>query len=146
MGVVKGTHLIAESLALLHDEGLIEYRELSGIPFSRMPDVIGDADIVLDQFRLGSYGVGAVEAMSAGRVVVGHVREDVRHAIEKSVGVGLPIVQGEPGDIEQVLRALVADQEGARRTGRAGVDFARRVHSGRRSARILLDDWILSSR
>lgn len=143
MGVVKGTRMIEEPMRRLHDEGLIEYRHLSAITSSRMPAVIGDADIVLDQFRLGSYGVGAVEAMSAGRVVVGHVRDEVRHAVEAAVGRVLPIVQGDPDDIEAVLRLLLGDPDAARRVGDEGAAFAREVHSGSRSARVLLDNWIL---
>src|SRR5690606_4433875 len=63
MGHVKGTHLIEQPMRAAHDRGAIEYRSTTGVPSAAMPAVIGDADIVLDQFRIGSYGVAAVEAM-----------------------------------------------------------------------------------
>ena len=54
--------------------GLVDYTPLRDVPWSEMPGVIASADIVLDQFALGGYGVAAVEAMASGRAVVGHVR------------------------------------------------------------------------
>src|SRR5690606_28591255 len=56
---IKGTDLIEPMLHRLDREGVIEYRRLMGVPHAEMPEVYGSADIVLDQFRLGSYGVAA---------------------------------------------------------------------------------------
>ncbi len=45
------------------------------MPADAMPEVYGGADIVLDQFPLGTYGVAACEALVAGRLVVSHVSD-----------------------------------------------------------------------
>ena len=89
---MKGDASIDEALTALEHEGVIEYRRLGGIPSAEMPAVYGSADIVLDQFRLGDYGVAACEAMAAGRVVVGHVSDAVRTHVREVTGVDLPIV------------------------------------------------------
>ena len=130
---MKGSDLIDPLVQGLADRGLIEYRRFSGIAAADMPALIADADIVLDQFALGSYGVSAVQAMAAGRVTVGHVADHVRARI----GVPLPIVEATPVTIVEVLERLVAEPEAARTTAADGVAFARAVHNGRRSAEVL---------
>src|SRR5690606_35228716 len=71
MGHVKGTHLIEPIVSDMQRRGVIEYRGMTGIKSADMPSHVASVDIVLDQFRIGSYGVAAVEAMAAGRVVIG---------------------------------------------------------------------------
>lgn len=142
MGSVKGTHLIEPMLHRLHAEGIIEYRGLTGIPSAEMPAIIGDADIVLDQFRIGSYGVAAVEAMAASRVVIGHVLPDVRELVAKLTGHELPVVEADPDSLEAVLLGLIADPEQLRVAATSGSDFAELVHSGSWSAGVLRNEWI----
>src|SRR5699024_5816893 len=59
---LKGGHLIEPPLLRLHETGTIDYRPVQGIPHAQMPRVYHEADIVLDQFRVGDYGVAACEA------------------------------------------------------------------------------------
>ncbi|HHU09121.1 MAG TPA: glycosyltransferase family 4 protein [Intrasporangiaceae bacterium] len=129
----KGTDQLEQALRALRDDGLIDYRRVEGVAPEQMPDVIGAADIILDQFALGSYGVAAVEAMAAGRVVVGHVMEEVRERCED-----LPIVEATPESIDGVLRDLVRDRDRARAVASAGREYAARVHDGRRSGELLV--------
>ncbi|TFV94944.1 glycosyltransferase family 1 protein [Orlajensenia leifsoniae] len=141
---VKGTHLIEPALRRLDEAGTIEYLTITGVPSARMPVVYGQADIVLDQFRLGSYGVAACEAMAAGRVVVGHVLDSVRDVVMEQTGRELPIVEATPDTLEDVLLGLIADPARRAALGRDGADFVRAVHDGRLSARVLLDGWVLA--
>lgn len=133
----KGSDLIDPVLRRLDAEGLVEYRRIERVPFERMPEVYRDADIVLDQFRLGDYGVAACEAMAAGRVVVAHVSEVVREHVRSETGLDLPIVEASADTLEAVLRSLVASPDEAQATAAAGEAFVRAVHDGRRSAEVL---------
>jgi len=142
---VKGSELIEPALRRLHDGGVIEYRRVHGVPSARMPEIVGSSDMLLDQFRTGSYGVAAVEAMAAGRVVIAHVVREVRDHVRTSTGVPLPIVEATPDTLESVIRDLVADPGRMRMIGDAGSAFVRRVHDGRGSARVLIDAWIDSA-
>lgn len=130
---MKGSDQIDHQVHELADLGVIEYRRFEGVSPEDMPRLIADADIVLDQFALGSYGVSAVQAMAAGRVTVGHVSDHVR----ARVGVPLPIVEATPLTIVDVLQQLLADRDAARAVAEAGVLFAAEVHDGRRSAEVL---------
>ena len=135
--VVKGSDLIDPVLRRLDDEGLIRYRLLRDVKAADMPAAYGDADIVLDQFRLGSYGVAAVEAMAAGRIVVSHVSDFVRSYVRSATGDELPIVQARAADLDGVLRGILARPQTFRATAAAGVDFVGAVHDGRLSAEAL---------
>ena len=92
-----------------------------------------DADVVVDQVVLGNPGVLAVQALAAGRLVVGHVLPGVRarYATE------LPIIEADPATLGDVVRALIADQQAAQAISAAGVAFARQHHDGRDSVRVL---------
>ncbi|SFR95710.1 Glycosyl transferases group 1 [Microbacterium sp. cf046] len=141
---IKGTPLIEPVVERLAEAGVIRYRRVSGVPSADMPAVYAEADIVLDQFRLGSYGVAACEAMAAGCVVVGHVVPAVRDAVAQVSGLELPIVEADPDSLDDVLRGLAADP-GLRATiAERGRAFVAEVHDGGLSARIMLDRWILS--
>lgn len=140
VATVKGTHLILPVLERLQAEGVIDLTLVSGVPNAQMPDVFADADVVIDQFRIGSYGAAACEAMAAGCVVVGHVSAHVRDLVAERVGQELPIVEATPETLEQVMRELSRtsiDEIGAR-----GRTFISDVHDGRRSASALINTWI----
>lgn len=138
----KGTALIAPVLSKLEALGVIEYRQITGIPSAQMPEVYWNADVVLDQFRVGSYGVGACEAMAAGCVVVGHVMDDVRDIVGDTTGQRLPVVEATPDTLEAVLRALAEDGESLRNSRSAGIGFVRQVHDGRLSSSVLTKTWL----
>lgn len=134
---LKGSDRIAEPMRRLHAEGVIEYREVHGVPSAQMRALYGEADVVLDQFLVGSYGVAACEAMAAARLVIGHVSDDVRAAVRRATGHELPIVQSRAVDLEAVVTELVEDRVGSATTAASGTDFVRAVHSGEFSAQVL---------
>ena len=136
-GAIKGSELVDPIAQALHDEGLIEYRRIQGVPHEQMREVYRSADIVLDQFRIGDYGVAACEAMAAGRLVVGHVNERVRRTALDAAGTALPIVEATGATLEAVLRGIVADRAAAAVTAAAGAEYVRVLHDGRRSAEVL---------
>lgn len=143
--IAKGSDHIAPALAPLLQADALSYELISRTPPSEMPRVFAEADIVLDQFRLGSYGVAACEAMAAGRVVVGHVLPFVRERVEQDFGISLPILEATPDTLADVVAGLIADPERARSLAAAGPEFVRTVHGGEPSARALIDGWISPS-
>ena len=138
----KGSDRIEPALAPLVADGRIEYELIGATPSAKMPLVFADADIVLDQFRLGSYGVAACEAMAAGRVVVGHVLPQVREAVERSFGLPLPIVEATLDTLGDVISSLIDDPARMQSIGISGIEFVAKVHTGESSAQVLACHWI----
>lgn len=141
---IKGTDLIEPVLARLQEEGVIEYQRITGVPHAQMPALFARSDVVLDQFRLGSYGVAACEAMASGCVAVGHLDTWVRERVMAGTGHEIPLVEAVPDTLERVLRDLAVDAEKRRSIGQLSRSFVREVHDGRLSARVLDDHWIRS--
>lgn len=145
VSVIKGTHLIRDTLERLEAEGIIEVDIIQGVPTAQMPDRFATADVLIDQLRIGSYGVAACEALASGCIVVGHLSERVRDAVRSATGMHAPIVEANPDTIEHVLRELAA-QEDLEDLRTPGAEFVRAVHDGRRSAEVLDETWLMLPR
>ncbi|MDO8338747.1 MAG: hypothetical protein Q7T15_10905 [Microcella sp.] len=136
-GPIKGSELVEPIVRTLAAEGVIEYRRIEGVPHAEMPAVVRGADVVLEQFRLGSYGVAAVEAMAAGRIVIGSVDERVADRVDAASGLRPPILSSSPDGLYRLLRELAADPSAALASAARGPEFVRRVHDGSLSASVI---------
>ena len=139
--VLKGTPLIMPMLERLEAAGVIDLRLITGIPSAEMPKVLAEADVLLDQFRLGSYGVAACEAMASGCVVIGQVATETRELVLQLGGNELPIVEADPSTLESVLRDL-ASMPSLEHLSSTGIGFVNDVHDGRRSSDALLTNFL----
>lgn len=142
-GRIKGTQAITPILEKLGSEDLIDYTPITGIAHGEMPAAYGEADIVLDQFLLGDYGVAACEAMAAGRLVLGHVTDQVRAEAAKLAGMKLPIVEATVDSLESVLREVIANPGKFRVEAIQGSRFVAALHNGV-AARSVLEEWLLA--
>ena len=102
-----------------------------------MPSLYREADIVLDQFRIGDYGVAACEALAGGRLVISSVSRESRAAVRAATGSDLPIVEAPAGELDRVLREVLAERERFRSVAQAGPAFVEDLHDGRRSVAVL---------
>jgi hypothetical protein len=134
---MKGTDRIEPMLRRLSEEGVIEYRQIVGVPHASMPAFYAEADIVLDQFTVGSYGVAACEAMASGRLVMGHIDDDTRRKVREQTGLELPIHEATIESLEMELRRAAQSPRSSDYLRLAGPGFVEAVHDGRRSAAAL---------
>lgn len=151
---LKATDVVEPVLERLQADGQIVYRRLTGVPHGQMPAAVAAADVVVDQLALGNVGVLAVEAMAAGRLVVGHATETVRGLARDlardvsdggggsggggdAVAAGLPLVEADPSTFAAVMDDVLARPEAYRPVAQAGPRWAREHHDGRRAAMVL---------
>ncbi len=97
------------------------------------------ADILLDQFRLGWYGGLAVEAMAMGLPVLAYLRDDDLARIPLQMRAELPIVRASPETLPAALAQLLEDPGLRRELSRRGPAFVRRWHHPVKIARRMLD-------
>ncbi|WP_084343678.1 glycosyltransferase family 4 protein [Piscicoccus intestinalis] len=142
---LKGSAVADEIVARLEKEGLVEYRRLQDMAPEQMPEVIAGADIVLDQFALGIYGVLPCEAMAAQRLVISHVLPQTRQHVRAVTGRDLPILEANPDTLEQTLRDVLVNRGPARELARSGAEFVTAVHNGRYSAQVLRERFNVRS-
>lgn len=134
----KGTAMIAPTVAKLVDEGLIEYTEVRNVSNEEMRRIFASADVVLDQFRAGDYGVGACETMAAGRLVLTYITDQVRTEVEGHASMPLPIPEVTVDSLESVLRDISDRREHYRELAASGPQFVRRLHDGTFSRDVLM--------
>lgn len=139
---LKGSDLIAGPLERLAGTGVIRYRRVEGIPPHAMPALYADADVVLDQFRIGIYSTTALEAMAAGRLVLGFLLPEVRALAERESGMSVPIVQASVDTLQDVLIDVAENPDRYRETAARGPEFVRALHDGRYSARVLRESLL----
>ncbi|STD11629.1 lipopolysaccharide 1,2-N-acetylglucosaminetransferase [Dermatophilus congolensis] len=136
---LKGSAHVEAAVGPLVEEGLIRYERVEGATQKEMVDLVKGADIVLDQFALGGYGVAACEAMAAGKLVLGHAIEEVREHVKSQTGLEVPVVEAPADRLEAVLREVLTDRDGFSAVAASGPEFVRQVHDGTRSAAVLAE-------
>ena len=132
---LKGSVHVDRAMRSLEDQA--RYHRISGKSSAEMPHAVAEADIVVDQLMVGSYGVAACEALAAGRVVVANVDPEIRELIARQTGLELPIVQADPESIDQVLAELVGDPGSMRSIAARGPHFIERIHTGEQTLQVL---------
>jgi hypothetical protein len=135
---MKGSALLDPALEALDERGLIEYRRVAGVPPAEMPALVADADVLVDQVVLGLYSATAVQGMAAGRLVIAHVPDRVRARVP---GGAVPIADATADSIVELLEHVVAEPDTFVEVAAQGPAFARRVHDGRESARVLAESF-----
>lgn len=96
------------------------------------------ADILIDQLRIGWYGVLSTEGMSAGAAVVAYIRDDLLHDLASHNGGVLPIANANPKTIQKVLQRLLQDDAYRKRVAKSGKRFVDRYHSSERVSKELV--------
>jgi glycosyltransferase involved in cell wall biosynthesis len=131
---IKGSDIVVPVLEELHAAGRNNFLSPEHVSNSELRRLVWEADIVVDQIRTGSYGVAAVEAMAAGRLVIGAVAPDVRMLLPDDV----PIVDSPGLQFKAVMDTVLGDLPHFAHVARRGPEYAKTWHDGRKSAQALL--------
>jgi len=86
------------------------------------------ADIVVDQFNSGWYGMFALESMALGKPVVARLEPEMVERSAEGLGARVPIVSATPETLVEALRPLVESPERRRELGAAGRAYVEAVH------------------
>lgn len=139
---LKGTENIRAVTLELERQGLIEYREISGVAPEQMPQIIKDADIVIDQLGMDLYGIASLEALSQGKTVICQVGERVRRHVAQSSSAQVPLVDATSATLRERLMELIEEPEAAAAQAQKGLQYLETVHSPENAARVLLENFV----
>ena len=133
---VKGTHYVLKAVNVLKKEGYqFDFKLVEHMPHQEAMKIYRDATIIVDQLRIGWYGVLAVEGMSLGKAVVCYIRNDLRHYLPNPP----PLAIANPENISEVLRYLLENPATVSQYGKAGKKFVEEYHHSQRVAKLLVD-------
>jgi glycosyltransferase involved in cell wall biosynthesis len=133
--VAKGTAFVLKAVEQLKEKYEFEFVLIQGLPRKKALDIIGEADIFLDQFIIGYYGMAALEAMAYGKPVLCYVKPSVLRE-EPSF---LPIVNANPDTLVEMLGLLLRDGGLRLAMGEQGRAYVEKYHDAVKLAYQLLE-------
>lgn len=134
---VKGSHYIQDALDQLEKDGVrFRYTFASGLSHNDLKQLYESADIVIDQLRIGWYGVATVEAMSLGKPVVCYIREDLKHHIPELEEV---LINANPNNLYESLKLVIENRSKAVKISKKARAYAVKNHDQKIIAQQYLD-------
>ncbi|SDI21316.1 Glycosyltransferase involved in cell wall bisynthesis [Alteribacillus persepolensis] len=131
---VKGTEFVLEAVHNLKKSFSFDFQLIEGMTNKEALRYYQQADVVIDQLRLGTYGTLAIENMFLGKPVVTYIRDD----LQSKYPADLPIVSANPKTIETVLSNLIQNPKLRYRIGVKSRKFAEKYHLPEGIARQLI--------
>jgi glycosyltransferase involved in cell wall biosynthesis len=137
---VKGTEAVLAAVESLRARGApVELDLIEGVPNREARLRYAAADVVVDQLRVGWYGMFAIESMALAKPVVVHLDADAAAEMEEAFGLELPLVRADEGSLEDVLAGLVEVREQLPELGGRSREYVERVHAHTAVARRVLE-------
>jgi glycosyltransferase involved in cell wall biosynthesis len=128
----KGTRTLKRIIKNLEEKGLcFEYIELSNVNKEECLKTIQRADIFLDQFVIGSYGMASCEAMAMGKPVFCYLMEPVK----KLLPLDCPIINVTLETIEKTLEEFINDSKKRSQAGIESRKYVEKYHNAELIAR-----------
>jgi hypothetical protein len=137
---VKGTDTVLAVVESLRARGVpIELDLIEGVPNREARLRYAAANVVIDQLRIGWYGMLAIESMALAKPVVVHLDEEAAAETEEAFGLELPLVRATEKTLEDVLARLVETRESLPERGRRSRAYVEHVHAHTKVARQVLE-------
>jgi glycosyltransferase involved in cell wall biosynthesis len=120
---IKGTEFILDAVAKLKKRYNFQFILIEKFSHEQAKAIYREADIVIDQLRIGDVGITSIEAMALGKAVICHIRKDLRKRYE-----GIPIVDATPDTIIASLKYLLSHPGVLYKLGIKGRKYVEKHH------------------
>ena len=119
--LTKGTSYVDKALENLKNKGHnFIYKSIENMEKKELQEFIREkADIVIDQFLIGTFGNLAIETLALGKISVGYLNEELCLQFSK----GCPIVNATVDTLEVELEKLIEDVNLRNSISKKGPDF-----------------------
>lgn len=132
---VKGTDWVIKAVEDLKHEGInVELKIIENMSNDEALLEYSRADIIVDQLRIGWYGVLAVEAMALGKPVVAFIRDDLKH----NLPFPFPLSIANRENIKAVLLELISDRSLRMQLGKSALEYVKDAHCSKNIAEQLI--------
>ncbi|MGV3463830.1 MAG: glycosyltransferase family 4 protein [Heyndrickxia sp.] len=131
----KGTIHVEKTIEKLKKDYDFDYVIVEKVNHQEAIKLYRDADIIIDQFLCGSYGLFSVEGMALGKPVLAYIRPDLVGRFPSD----LPIVNSNPDTLYDNVKLLLEHPELRRDLGIKGRKYVENVHSHNVVVEKLLD-------
>lgn len=131
--VVKGTESIIRAVGAINNRrpSSVELVLVENMPNSEAIKEYRNADIVVDQLRIGWYGGFAVEVMKMGKPVIAYINEKDLRFIPREMARDCKesIINANEFNIEEVLSRYVEDRKQLIIKGEAQMEYVNKWHN-----------------
>ncbi|SCY57642.1 glycosyltransferase family 4 protein [Alkaliphilus peptidifermentans] len=121
----KGTSYIETAINKLKSTHQFDYKRIEKMNHTQVVELYKEADIIVDQVCCGSHGLLSVESMALGKPVIAFIRPDL---IDRFPG-DLPIVNGNPDNVEEKIKMLLDNPMCRKNLGLKGRKYVEKHHS-----------------
>ena len=125
---VKGTEFVDAARDELSERYGCRWEIVEGLPHEEAMHRFAQADLAIDQLRVGWYGAFAVEMMALGKPVICYIREEDLRFVPEEMARELPIVRARPDTLLTVLTELLDEPERLHELGERSRRFVERWH------------------
>lgn len=133
--IAKGTTFVLDAINKLKSKNLpFEFKLLRNIPNSEYQTIMARADIYIDQFMWGAYGIAAQQAMQMGKVVVAYIAP-VRLRL---FGNDFPIQNATIENLADVLENLITNSSLRKEISKKSRAYYEKMHKPEVVARKML--------
>lgn len=130
---LKGTEYVVNAVERLKKEYCLDFILVQNKTQEEARKIYEEADIIVDQLIIGTYGVFAIEGMALGKPVITYIMPDMVDNFPEE----LPIQNANVDNIEEVLKKLIMSSELRYRVGVAGRKYVEDYHDYRKVAAYL---------
>ena len=122
---LKGTDYVIATIDRLKNKyENIELVLVEGKQPKEAREIYAQADIVIDQLFIGTYGVLAIESMALGKPVITYISDDMKLRLPEE----LPIVSADIDSLETALEQLILDADLRYMLGVKGREYVENYH------------------
>ena len=121
---IKGTKYILEAIEKLKGQYNFEFILVQGKSHREAIKIYQEADLIIDQLHVGSYGLFAVETMAMGKPVICWISDYMKEKYPSD----LPIIIANPETIKDELEKVLKNIDMLPEIGRKGRVFAENHH------------------
>ena len=130
---VKGTEYIIAAVEELSSDYDFDFKLVENTSQEEAFKIYSQADVVIDQLFIGTYGVLSIEAMALGKPVMAFIRPDLTQTYPD----WLPVVSVTKETIKDRLSYLLDNPAERERLGREGRRYVETYHDYKKIAKLL---------
>lgn len=131
---VKGTPYVLQAIERLKQSYSFDFHLIHGMAHHEAKKWYEQADLIIDQLHIGSYGLFAVEAMALGKPVICYISDYMADHYPKN----LPIISANPETIFDTLENLLKNQDRLAELGKKGRIYVEQQHDVNKNSQQLL--------
>jgi glycosyltransferase involved in cell wall biosynthesis len=123
---LKGTEFVLDAVNELKSSGIPhDFKLIEGMSHQETKQLLLQADIVIDQLRIGACGYITIEAMALGKPVICYIRDDLL----KKYPEAFPVINANPDTITNVLKDVINKKNEWKQLGVKGRSYVENFHN-----------------